>query len=111
MKRKDCTQNDMVIDGQKISTWYSEGVDSPYMAVNVSASLKMLKGYPLTELEKTDLAMLMAGYCRLIEEAGLTGYGDYEIEAIQELFARALARGRVKPISTEPDLFSAEKTT
>jgi hypothetical protein len=106
MKRKDCTQNDMVIDGQKIATWYSEGVDAPYQAVNMTASLRMLKGYNLTDAEKTDLPMLMAGYCRLIEEAGFTGYGDYEIEAIQELFQKALTRGKVKPVSTEPDLFA-----
>jgi len=87
MNRKDCTQNDMIIDGQKIATWYSDGVESPYMAVNMSASIKMLKGYNLTESEKTSLPMIMGGYCRLIEEAGFVGYGDSEIDAIQELFA------------------------
>ena len=104
--REDCTQNDMVIDGQKISTWYSYGVDNEFMAVNMTAVVNILGGYGLTEEEKTSIPDLMAGYCRLVDESGMAGYGDCEFEAIQDLFNRALIRGKIKPASTEPDLFS-----
>ncbi len=87
--REDCTQNDMVIDGNDIATWFSDGVDSPYMAVNMTVSRKMLKGYSLTDQESKELPALMAGYCRLIEERGLAGYGDTEFQAIAELFGNA----------------------
>lgn len=82
--RKDCTQNDVVIDGIKISTWYSDGVDKPYMAVNMTKAVEVLEGYGLTDEEKTQLPALTAGYCRLLDEYQLTGYGDTELEAIQE---------------------------
>jgi len=105
--RKDCTQNDMVIDGQKISTWYSKGVDNEYMAVNMTAVLRILDGYDLTELEKTSLPDLMAGYCRLVDESDMTGYGDCEFEAIENLFHKAKARGKVKAVDLKNDLFGA----
>lgn len=87
--REDCTQNNIVIDGFDIATWYSAGVDSPYMAVNMTVSRKVLAGYSLTDEESTELPALMAGYCRLIEERGLAGYGDTEFQAIADLFSHA----------------------
>ena len=87
--REDCTQNDMVIDGFDIATWYSKGVESPYMAVNMSVSREMLKGYNLTDEEKTDLREMTGGYYRLIEESQLIGYGDTEFQAIADLFSHA----------------------
>jgi len=87
--REDCTQNDIVIDGFDIATWYSKGVDSPYMAVNMTVSRKMLAGYSLTDEESKELPSLMGGYCRLIEERGLAGYGETEFEAIADLFSHA----------------------
>ena len=86
--REDCTQNDMVIDGDHIATWYSKGVDQPYHAVNMTVAVDMLDGYSLTDEEKTSLPELMGGYCRLIEERGLTGYGDTEFEAIADLLGK-----------------------
>lgn len=87
--REDCTQNNIVMDGFDIATWYSEGVDSPYIAVNMTVSRKMLAGYSLTEEEKTSLPEMMGGYCRLIEESRLIGYGETEFEAIADLFSNA----------------------
>lgn len=82
-------QNNMVINGFKIATWKSEHIepsDLPYQAVNMSLAVQRLKGYELTEEEKTELPALMAGYCRLIEESRLVGFGITELEAIKDLF-------------------------
>jgi hypothetical protein len=91
--REDCTQNDMVIDGYDIATWYSDGVDAPYLAVNMTVARKVLSGYRLSDSEQSDVMMLMAGYCRIVEERGLTGYGDTELEAIADLFLNSKRRG------------------
>lgn len=87
--REDCTQNDMSIDGNNIATWFSKGVDAPYHAVNMTVAVDMLSGYGLSDEEKTSIPELMGGYCRLIEERGLVGYGDTEFEAIADLFSHA----------------------
>ena len=56
--------------------------ESPWLAVDMTAAAKLLDGYDLTEKEKTELPELMAGYCRLLDEAGLCHYGQTEAEAI-----------------------------
>ena len=83
-------QNDITIDGNKISTWYAEHIEEkPYHAVNMTVAVDKLSDCELSEEEKTSMPHLMAGYCRLIEEANLIGYGDTEFEAIQDLFSHA----------------------
>ncbi len=82
-------QNEVVIDGFKISIWTSELVEPACTAVNMTTAIEKLSGYDLTEEEKTEQPALMAGYCRLIDEAKLVGYGDTEFEAIADLFRHA----------------------
>ena len=82
-------QNNITIDGFKISTWSSDGVEQPYMAVNMTEATIQLKGYDLSDKEKESIPELMAGYCRLIEERGLTGYGETEFQSIADLFSNA----------------------
>lgn len=82
-------QNNMTISGFKIATWYSEFSEEPYHAVNMTLAAELLEGYDLTDEEKTELPALMAGYCRLIEEYRLVGFGETEFEAIQDLFSHA----------------------
>jgi len=82
-------QNEMTIDGNKITTWYADHMEQPYTAVNMTVSIEMLKGYDLTDEEKTEQSALMAGYCRLLEERGLIGWGETEFESIQDLFSNA----------------------
>ena len=65
-----------------VKTHHAPHADPPWIAVSMVAACEMLEGYDLTNEEKTDLAALMAGYCRLIDEADLIGYGHTEIEAI-----------------------------
>lgn len=82
-------QNNMTISGCKISTWYAEHSEPPYQAVVMCVANEGLKDYGLTEEQKTSIPELMAGYCRLVEEAGWVGYGETEFEAIQDLFNKA----------------------
>lgn len=80
-------QNDMSIDGQNISTWYAKQMNIPFHAINMTAAVWMLRDYDLTEDDKTKIPALMAGYCRLVDEAGLSGSGETEFQAIHDLFS------------------------
>jgi len=110
MKCKDCGQNNMIIDGQEIATWHSPHLDATrhkaYHAVNMTAVIAMVGEKNLSIAQKTHLPSMMAGYGRVIDENGFIGWGDCEFESIVDLFEKALARGKVKPVSTEPDLFA-----
>jgi len=59
-----------------------------WMALSMDECCDALKGYDLTEAEKTDGVALMAGYCRLIDEAGMIRFGETEYEACESLVAR-----------------------
>lgn len=65
-----------------IATHYAAHCDPPWLAVDMAAANKLLAGYRLSEAMKTDLAEMMAHYCRLIDEAGLCHYGTTEAEAV-----------------------------
>ena len=82
-------QNNMTIDGFHIAVWTSDFSSPPCVATNMTVAIQMLKGYELTQEEKTDVTELQAGYCRLIDERGLNGFGDTEFEAIADLFSKA----------------------
>jgi hypothetical protein len=59
-----------------------------WMALSMPECCELLKGYDLTAEEKTDGVMLMAGYCRLIDEAGLIHFGQTEHEVCESLVTR-----------------------
>ena len=65
-----------------------EGCDN-WMALAFETAKKALEDYELTAEEKTEPMMLMAGYCRLIDEAGLCAEADSEWAAC-ELLAKQL---------------------
>lgn len=65
-----------------ILTHHAPHVSPPWMAVDIEAACQLLKNYPLTDKEKTDLPELIAGWGRLVEEAGLCHYGETEAEAV-----------------------------
>lgn len=65
-----------------IATHYAPHCETPWLAVDMAAASEMLEGYGLTDKEKTNLPELMAGYCRLLDDAGMCHYGDTEEEAI-----------------------------
>lgn len=80
--------NKITIDGYEIQIWTTDVCDPPCVAVNMTAAIKRLEGYDLTEEEKTDVTDLMAGYCGYVDQYGYTGYGDTEFEAIADLFSK-----------------------
>lgn len=57
-------------------------------AMAFDKSVEALSGYNLTEGEKREPVLLIAGYCRLLEEAGLLVTGNTEIDAIRTLCAK-----------------------
>lgn len=54
-----------------------------WLAIHRDSAINLLEGYDLTDEQKNDAGALMAGYCRLLEEAGLVHYGGTEQEAIE----------------------------
>lgn len=59
-----------------------------WMALSMDECCLLLEGYQLTDTEKTDGVALMAGYCRLLDEAGLIHFGNTEWEACADLIQR-----------------------
>jgi len=51
----------------RIFTHYAEN----WLAIPMNIACKKLEGYNLTDEEKTDGATLMAGYCRLLDDANI----------------------------------------
>jgi len=78
-------ENRITVDGIQIATWHSDYSAPKFHAVNISKAMKMLEEYELSEEEKSSLMELMAGYCMMLDDARLIGYGETEIEAINDL--------------------------
>lgn len=64
-------REDMKALKEKYSIQTHHCSDQGWMALSMTEAAKMLKGYGLTESEKTNLFDIMAGYCRLLDEAGI----------------------------------------
>jgi hypothetical protein len=79
-------QNKMTIDGFDIMTWTSDNVDPPCIAVNVTVADRL---FTLSDEDKSSIMELTANWCRLLDEYQITGYGETEFEAIQDLFSKA----------------------
>lgn len=74
-----------------IQTHYTEGMaddELPWIAVDVGSAIESLADYDLTEKEKTELPSLLMGYCNLIEQLGLVGFGKTENDAISDLISK-----------------------
>jgi hypothetical protein len=67
---------------------YTHHGPDDWMALSMNECCHLLEGHRLTEHEQIDGAILMAGYCRLIDEAGLIHFGDTEYEACESLVKR-----------------------
>lgn len=64
-----------------------------WMALSMPECCEALSGYGLTDEEKTNGVALMAGYCRLLDEAGLVEEGHKtEHAAVTALVARIKAQ-------------------
>ena len=64
-----------------------------WLAMSMPECIKALQGYDLTKEEKEDGALLLAGYCRLLDEAGLVEQ-DHKTEwlAVQSVLKRMKAK-------------------
>jgi hypothetical protein len=74
---------------QGVWTYCGKGMkreEHPWEALLVPRARKMLAGY-IGGGEPDDPVSLIAGYCRLLEEAGLLVTGETELDAVQRLCA------------------------
>jgi hypothetical protein len=63
--------------------------EDDWMAVSMNEACERLKDYDLTDDEKSHLACLMAGYCRLLDDGGMIAEGHKtEYEACEALVRR-----------------------
>lgn len=63
-----------------IKTHHAPHMELQWLAIPMNAAREMLAGYDLTEYESSGVPEIMAGYCRLLDEAGLTFLGESERE-------------------------------
>lgn len=69
------------IKAADIQTHHAPHMDEdPWLAIPMNAARELLDGYDLTEDESGSVSGIMAGYCRLLDEAGMTFTGQTERE-------------------------------
>jgi hypothetical protein len=68
--------------GSVCFTHYAEHCKPPWLAIHRESAMRILSGYRLTDAQKSDVGHLMAGFCNVLERAGLLYYGDTEGEAV-----------------------------
>jgi hypothetical protein len=69
-----------------------------WIAISMPTCIKALEGYGLTAEEKTSIGALFAGYCRLLDEAGLVEEGHQtEREAVEAAVRRWPATKEANP--------------
>lgn len=62
-----------------IQTHHAPHMDEdPWLAVPMHRARALLAGYDLPAAETASVPVIMAGYCRLLDEAGLTFLGSTE---------------------------------
>ncbi len=77
--------------------WTDNCPELGWMALSMPACLEALAGYPLTEEERTHPVALLAGYCRLLDEAQLVEDGHAtELMAVKACVARLAEKQAVK---------------
>ena len=72
----------------RIQTHHAPQSVPPWIALDMDCACAMLEPYDLDDAEKADIVEIMMGYCRLIDEADLIGYGDTEQQAIDNCKAK-----------------------
>ena len=77
----------------QIQSHRSAGMTPPWTALHLPTGRAVAKPYGGTD--KSDMFECMAHVCRLLDEAGLVGYGDTEKEAVAN--AAAAAKIQVLP--------------
>lgn len=80
-----------------IQTHHAPHMDeNPWLAVPMKAARAALEGYDLTDDESGSVPGIMAGYCRLLDEAGMTFLGDTERE-VQDAALEYCRSNRLNP--------------
>jgi hypothetical protein len=82
-----CRRNEVQAWREQYRIFTHKGPDD-WMALSMDECRHLLREYNLTEEQKTDGVILMASYCRLLDEAGLIHFGDTEHEACRLLVER-----------------------
>lgn len=72
--------------------------DGGWLAMHLPSCRAALEGYELTELERTDGVVMLAGYCRLLDEAGLV-HEDHKTE--REAVLAAIGKLSLPNIQTQ----------
>lgn len=67
-------------------THRSPGCKPPWIAVHRASAIAYLQkqGFKLTHDQQNDIGYLMASFCRVLDEAGLIGYGTTCAKAIAD---------------------------
>ncbi len=75
-------------------TIWTHHMPKDWMALSMTECTAALAGYNLTTEQRTVPIMMMAGYCRLLDEAGMIEQGHAtEWEAVRALATRLEAKG------------------
>ena len=72
----------------RIQTHHAGHCPEPWIAIDMDRACDLLDGCDLSDDERDSIPAIMAGYCRLIDEADLIGYGKTEDEATADLKRR-----------------------
>ncbi len=94
-----------------IQAHFSPHIDkAPWLAIPMKAAREILKGYNLTKDEAESVVGIFAGYCRLLDDAGMIFEGDSEREVqdtalefcrnLETLNAKAVTAGE-QPAKTD----------
>ena len=78
----------------EIMTSHADIDEDPWLAVSMKICKSRLEGYDLTTEEKTDVGSLFAGYCRLLDEGNMVGYGSTKEAAIEDLVKKGIIPSR-----------------
>lgn len=76
------------LKGCEILTHHADIDEDPWLAVSMKVIKLRLAGYNLTKEEQTNVGALFAGYCRLLDEENIVGYGSTKEDAIEDLVKR-----------------------
>jgi len=78
----------------EIMTHHADIDEDPWLAVSMKVCKSRLEVHDLTTDEKTDVGLLFAGYCRLLDEGNMVGYGSTKEAAIEDLVKKGIIPSR-----------------
>ncbi len=79
---------------ERVLTHEAKHMSMPWVAVHVPSARRVLGGYQ--DADFRDIGNLMAGYCNLLERAGLVAEGKTEEEAVRRAWKQARTNPRAE---------------